>query len=177
MQQIKKVTKYVKALYDLSIKNNCTEEIANHLEEIFLIYSNSSEFQLFLKSRRIGSKQKKEILNKILIDNISFIVLDLLNNLIDNDDLNLLKLITNHFRRICEKDEKKVAVTLTTVKELNSEEKQNILIAIENKLNKKIDLTHLFDKDIIGGVKLRIGNLIVDGSISTRLNKLKKVLY
>ena len=49
--------------------------------------------------------------------------------------------------------------------------------SIEKALNKKINLDNQSDPDMIGGVKLRIGNMVIDGSISQRLEKLKQSLY
>ena len=57
------------------------------------------------------------------------------------------------------------------------EELSDVVQNIEKKLGKKVDVDILVDPEILGGVKFRIGNTIVDGSIATRLKKLGKSLY
>ena len=60
---------------------------------------------------------------------------------------------------------------------INPEELSDVVHNIEKKLGKKVDVDTLVDPKILGGVKFRIGNTIVDGSISTRLKKLGNSLY
>ena len=97
--------------------------------------------------------------------------------LIDNDNIHLLNQIIQQYGVICEQDEKTVKVKITTAKELDSVEKNELLNAIENSLNKKVDLDNLVNPGILGGAQLRIGNMIIDGSIAKRLEKLEKSLY
>ena len=53
---------------------------------------------------------------------------------------------------------------------------QILINNIESKLNKKVSAKNEVDPDIIGGVKLMIGNKVVDGSISHQLRKIKYTL-
>ena len=68
-------------------------------------------------------------------------------------------------------------VTVTTASNLDEEEEMNLLKSVEKKLNKKVNLDCVTDQSVIGGAKFRIGNMVVDGTISTRLKKLEKSLY
>ncbi len=92
-------------------------------------------------------------------------------------NIHLLNQIIQQYGVICEQDEKTVKVKITTAKELDFVEKNELLNAIENSLNKKVDLDNLVNPGILGGAQLRIGNMIIDGSIATRLEKLEKSLY
>ena len=53
---------------------------------------------------------------------------------------------------------------------------QSLIQGIESKLNKKINAKNEVDSSIIGGIKLMVGNKVVDGSISHQLRKIKKTL-
>ena len=68
-------------------------------------------------------------------------------------------------------------VTVTTSSLLNENELDELVTGIEKKLEKKIEMESVIDTKIIAGVKFRIGNTIIDGSIATRLQKLEYSLY
>ena len=68
-------------------------------------------------------------------------------------------------------------VTVTTSSLLNENELDELVTGIEKKLEKKIEMESVVDTKIIAGVKFRIGNTIIDGSIATRLQKLEYSLY
>tara|TARA_B100000029_G_scaffold488189_1_gene544468 strand:+ start:292 stop:828 length:537 start_codon:yes stop_codon:yes gene_type:complete len=177
MQKNREVSKYSRAIYDMAVKSDSIEKTLKSLNSLSLINSTSSEFRLFLQSRRIKAKDKIVILNQILSNVLSDLELDLLMHLIENDNIHLLNQIIQQYGVICEQDEKTVKVKITTAKELDSVEKNELLNAIENSLNKKVDLDNLVNPGILGGAQLRIGNMIIDGSIATRLEKLEKSLY
>ena len=47
-------------------------------------------------------------------------------------------------------------------------------ISVESKTNNKVSIKNIVDKSLLGGIKLKVGNTLIDGSISTRLEKLKQ---
>tara|TARA_B100000686_G_C16738413_1_gene945059 strand:+ start:1334 stop:1873 length:540 start_codon:yes stop_codon:yes gene_type:complete len=177
MKKNREVSKYARAIYDIAEKSNSIEETLNRLNILFSINSTSSEFRLFLQTRRVLFKDKVEILNKILANILSEIEMGLLNSLIENDHVNLLNQIIKQYVIICEQDEKVVKVMVTTAQELSSDDKKELLNLIEKKINKKVDLNDFVEPKILGGAKFRVGNMIVDGSIASRLGKLEKSLY
>ena len=177
MQKNREVSKYARAIYDIAAKSNSIEQTLNRLNILFSINSTSSEFRLFLQTRRVLFKDKVKILNKILANILSEIELGLLDNLIENDHVNLLNQIIKQYGAICEQDKKMVKVVVTTAQELSSDDKKDFLNVIEKKINKKVDLNDFVEPEILGGAKFRVGNMIVDGSIATRLRKLEKSLY
>ena len=67
-------------------------------------------------------------------------------------------------------------MTITSAVDLSVNEVDKIKSSVESKLNKKIDATTEIDTNLIGGIKLRIGNTLIDNSISRRLNLLKSKL-
>ena len=67
-------------------------------------------------------------------------------------------------------------MTITSSNELNQKEIDRIKSNVEVKMNKKINVKMNIDKNMIGGVKLRLGNTVIDNSISRQLNMLKSKL-
>jgi len=69
-------------------------------------------------------------------------------------------------------------LNIVSSKEYNRDEKNEITNLIRDKFNitNSSEASFSIDKNILGGIKIRIGNKIIDGSISTKLNKIKRAL-
>ena len=66
---------------------------------------------------------------------------------------------------------------VVTAKKMSPEEREEFVNKIEKKLSRQVNLDNILEPGIIGGAKFRIGNMIVDGSISSRLKNLEKALF
>ena len=177
MSQNKKADNYAEVLYTLSKKMNCLDNTATQLQKLLSIYSSLSVFRFFINTKRIDSGGKKEIIKNIFLNFLSELEVGFLCELIDNDDVDQLRFIINKFMRIYDNNAKTVNVTVTTAHQLDSNDKNALLNAIEIKINEKVNLDNKIDPDLIGGVKFRIGNMIIDGSMASRLKKIEKSLY
>ena len=75
-------------------------------------------------------------------------------------------------------DEQSVAeAKVYTIRPLTEEERAGVSSVFAAKVGKKsLKIENIVDRDLIGGMKLRIGNRIFDGSISGKLNRLERQL-
>ena len=67
-----------------------------------------------------------------------------------------------------------INVTAVTVNQLNESELSDLKSNIKEKVNSDINIDNIIDNTILGGIKLKIGNTLIDGSLSTKLEKLKQ---
>jgi F-type H+-transporting ATPase subunit delta len=111
------------------------------------------------------------------MDILSGLELELLYHLLEEGHIHLLEAVIKRFNFIAETAKTSLKVSISTAEQINPEELSEIVRNIEQKLGKKVDADVLVDPEILGGVKFRIGNTIVDGSIATRLQKLGNSLY
>jgi F-type H+-transporting ATPase subunit delta len=63
-------------------------------------------------------------------------------------------------------------VTVTSAAELDEAQRQKIVAALERRLKRKVRLHCTIDKDLIGGAVVRAGDLVIDGSLRTRLDRI-----
>ena len=69
-----------------------------------------------------------------------------------------------------------IPVRIISSKIIDDNEMQSLVQNIESKLNKKVNAKNEVDPSLIGGIKLMIGNKVIDGSISHQLRKIKYTL-
>ena len=67
-----------------------------------------------------------------------------------------------------------VNVTAVTVNQLNESELSDLKFNIKEKIDSDINIDNVVDNTILGGIKLKVGNTLIDGSLSTKLEKLKQ---
>ena len=67
-----------------------------------------------------------------------------------------------------------VNVTAVTAHQLTDSELSDLKSKIKLKINANISINNIEDKKILGGIKLKVGNTLIDGSLSTKLEKLKQ---
>jgi len=121
-------------------------------------------------------QDKITILKNILDNKISDIEMDVMALLIENRHMNLFGEVVKRFDYLLDKDSDIIKVLITTSTKLSDDEIQRISSKIESRVQKKIDVAMETDSSIIGGMKLRIGNKLLDGSVSNRLQKMRDAL-
>ena len=72
--------------------------------------------------------------------------------------------------------EQRVEVLVTSAYELDSQQQTKLANALKKRLNREISITTQVDKALIGGVILRAGDTVIDGSVRGRLNRLSEAL-
>ena len=125
---------------------------------------------------------------KISKENLLNLMLDICNGQVDQEGENFLKLLVHnnrlklarHIATIYEQfraeDEGYVDVEVSTAFSLSEDEEKNLASTLENTLKKRVHLNVKEDQSLIGGVLIRAGDRVIDGSIKGQLQQLAKRL-
>ena len=177
MKKNREVNKYAGAVFAVAEKSGQLSEVSLHLKTLLMMYKTSPELRLFLQSRRISLENKSKILQAVLKDVLSEFGFELIFQLLNDGRVQLLEEIIKRVQFLIDSKSGAMKITVSTTAPLNDNELDDLVSRIEKKLEKKIEMETIVDPDILGGVKFRIGNTIIDGSIATRLQKLGATLY
>ena len=176
MENKQLIKKYALSLYQIGLKESSLDKIQKGMHLINALYKSNSTFRYFLLTKKITDSDKKTILSEILKDSCSNYVLELVFIMIDNGDIKALSDVIERFFLALDSESDVIPVRIITSSALDDNEMQTIIQNIESKLGKKVSAKNEVDPDIIGGVKLMIGNKVVDGSVSHQLRKIKYAL-
>ena len=174
MSQNKKIDKSAKVLFSVFKENNVDQLGSEVLTILSKISSKSQKFKQFLSTRRIELSKKKEILSNIFSEILNQSQLDLIFCLLDSIDFNYLKSIDKKYQKLMQNSTGHVNVKAVTVNKLSESELFDLESSIKSKIKTDISIDNIEDKKILGGIKLKVGNTLIDGSISTKLEKLKQ---
>ena len=170
------IKKYAQLLYQVAVKEDDINQISDYLHSIRSILKSVPELNQLFITRRVETQDKMIMLKNILGDKISDIVMDLMVLLMENGHMMLLGEVFKRFDYLKDKDSEIIKVQITSSFRLSDDEVQRISLNIENKIQKKVDVTMETDTSIVGGIKLRVGNTLIDGSVSNRLQKMRDTL-
>lgn len=173
MNKKKIIENYAIALFKLAIKNKKYNEYLNNVNMIIYLFKNNFLYFKILSNIYILKKERKNILKKAFYKQINNVVFNLLCLLIDNNYFYYVILIFKKFRKLINEINdiqygNIYSVQLLTQKQIN---------IIQNKLIKlykyRIKLINKIDKTLIGGIKIKIRNIVIDGSIINQLRIMK----
>ncbi len=170
------IKKYTQALYKVAVKEDDINQVSARLHSLRNILNSISELNQLLLTRRVGVQDKITILTNIFGNKISDIEIDLMVLLMKNGHVMLLGEIVKHFDYLLDKDSEIIKVLITSSSKISDGEVQRISTNIENNIQKKVNVTTETDASIIGGLKLRVGNTLIDGSIYSHLHKIRETL-
>ena len=85
-------------------------------------------------------------------------------------------LILQKFLTLCSKKKGKIEALLTSSKKLSNNEIADISRQISDTIGSKVELTFKVNQDLIGGIKLQVGSLLIDTSIKNKLKKFKQLM-
>ena len=174
MNQNKKIDKYAKALYTVFKENSVDQLGSEVLATLSKISNNSQKFKQFLSTKRIELKVKKEILSNIFSESLNQSQLSLVYCLLDNIDFNYLETIDRKYQKLMQDSKGHVNVKAITAFQLSETELSDLESSIKSKVDSNVSVENITDKTILGGIKLKVGNTLIDGSLSTKLEKLKQ---
>lgn len=129
-----------------------------------------------LSSPKLDSEQKVSLLVELIPEQQDDALQRFLTVLADQSRLMALASIAEQFEHLRAEHEQRVEVNVTSAYQLDSEQETKLANALKKRLNREISITTQVDKSLIGGVILRAGDTVIDGSVRGRLNRLSDAL-
>ncbi len=171
MEEIARV--YASALFGAAKEKGKLDVIREQLGAFADALAENREMQLFFFSPYFSSAEKSEGLGKA-IGGVEAEMLNFLELLIEKHRMPVLFRIRRQFDALWAKENKRLGVTVTSAVELDPEVVERIGSEIEQQTGNTVDLQSRVDPDILGGLVLQVGNMVLDTSIRNRLEKLRK---
>ena len=167
---------YAKAIFDLASEKSLEDVYFENLKLINdLINSDESIFKTFTHPG-ISYDEKKDILKNVLNDKVENEFLHFLFVLIDNDRFQNLEDIVDSYQYYLNELKKECNAKIFTKYNLLDEELENIRKKLQLHFNKKVNIEHIIDENLIGGITIHIDGKVIDGSIFSQMQDLKNEL-
>ncbi|MFH1491152.1 MAG: ATP synthase F1 subunit delta [Pseudomonadota bacterium] len=177
MRESKVSKRYAKALLGLGREDGQYEQYGQNLREFSEFCRSNAEFGQTMGNRIFSVEDRKKILGIVLAKSgFSDIVKNFLNLLLDKNRINAVQEITEYYESLTDEISNVARAEVTVSSPLKGDAKERLSKALERLTSKRVKMEVKEDKSLIGGVVVKIGDLVLDGSIKAQLEGLKESL-
>ncbi|MGH2938367.1 MAG: ATP synthase F1 subunit delta [Solirubrobacterales bacterium] len=164
---------YAEALFAAGEDKGKINELQAQLAEFADAVDGDRELQVFLFSPYLNTNDKVEGLRRA-VTGAEPEFSNFLELLVEKGRMPEVFRIRREFDELWKKANRRLDVTVTSAIELDPSVVGKIGEEVERQTGEKVELTSEVDDGILGGIVLRVGNMVLDASIRTRLEKLRK---
>ena len=171
MEEIAQV--YARSLFEVASEQDRLDAIREQLGQFADALASSRELEVFFFSPYFSTEENKDGLRRA-IEGEDEIIRNFLELLIENHRMPVVFRTRRIYDRMWEEANRLLPVEITSAVQLDSSVAERIGDEIGRQTGRTVQLTSTVDPDVIGGIVLRVGNSILDASIRTRLESLRK---
>jgi F-type H+-transporting ATPase subunit delta len=164
---------YSRALFDVAQEHDILDDVHEQLGQFADELDKNRDLQVFFFSPYFSSQEKKEGIGKML-EGANEHFQRFLELLAERHRMPAIFRIRREFDGLYAEERKLLPVTITSAVELDKDTLKEIGKKIEENTGRTVELTTKVDPDVIGGLVMRVGNVVMDGTIRARLERLRK---
>ncbi len=171
MEEIAQV--YARSLFEVAQEHDKLDDVREQIGQFADALGESRDLQTFFFSPYFSTEEKKTGLASAL-EGADPVVENFLALLIENHRMPVLFRVRREFDQMWREVNKLLPVQITSAVELDTAVTEQIGDEIGRQTGRTVELTSTVDPDVLGGLVVRVGNSILDASIRTRLERLRK---
>jgi len=171
MQEAARV--YAEALFDVAKDKGKLDAVRGELAQFADAVDGNRELQVFLFSPYFSSAEKVAGLKRAVSDADAELV-NFLELLIEKQRMPEIFRIRRQLDELWKQENRRIDVTVTSAVTLEPSVVEKVGEEIERQTGQKVELSSRVDAEILGGIVLQVGNKVLDASIRSRLEKLRK---
>ncbi|MDX6632791.1 MAG: F-type H+-transporting ATPase subunit delta [Solirubrobacterales bacterium] len=171
MEEIARV--YAEALFDAARNSGKLDAIRDQLIQFAEALNENRDLAAFFFSPYFSSEEKRDGLARS-ISGAEPELVNFLELLAEKHRMPAIFRIRQRFEALWAEENRMLDVTVTSAVELDAKVVDQIGAQIEKQTDRKVELTSAIDEEILGGLVLQVGNMVLDASVRNRLEQLRK---
>jgi len=173
MEEVAEV--YARSLFEVAQEHERLDEVREQLDQYAAALNDHRQMAVFFFSPYFSTEEKKHALERA-IEGADPIFMNFLEALVERHRMPAIFQIRAAYERLWDEENKLLPVQITSAVALGEETVRSIGDRISEQTGQTVELSSRVDPDLIGGIVLRVGNVILDASIRNRLNQLRKTV-
>ncbi|KQU20173.1 F0F1 ATP synthase subunit delta [Peribacillus sp. FSL K6-1552] len=176
MSDITVAKRYAVALFQIAKEQNLINQLEEELRIVNEVFTNDNELLSFLAHPKM-TKDAKSALIANAFASLSSSVQNTVMLMVERHRTDEVTAMAQEFIELANEENSVADATVYTVRPLTGSEMEAVSSSFAAKIGKRnLRITNITDTNILGGIKLQIGNRIYDGTISGKLGRLSKQL-
>lgn len=165
--------RYARAVFELASQEERVDEWRAQLATLRALMT-QPQVEAVLVNPTIASEERMRLLRAT--EGLEPESVNLARLLIESDRVREISGVAEEFDALADQAAGRVRATVTTAVELEPRDRDRVARELSNRLGKEVTLTVVVDPRILGGLKLQYGDRLVDATIATRLQQLRRRL-
>ncbi|MEH6823909.1 MAG: F0F1 ATP synthase subunit delta [Motiliproteus sp.] len=166
---------YTKAAFESALQQKSLDRWSKMLD-LAAQAANNEQVAELLRSPALAAEHKAGLILDICADKLDEQGQNFIKILAENKRLPVLPEISELFDQLKAEQQKSIDVKVTSAFDLGKEQQTKLAQALSAKLDRKVNITSSTDKSLIGGLVIRTEDLVIDGSVRGKLQKLAEAL-
>lgn len=167
---------YAAALLELAEREGALDQYASLIQAVADMYRDTPAFRLFLETPRVSLDEKKSVIRKAFGGQTPELFLRYLLVVIEKRRFRLLPEIDLAYREQVDEKEGRVRASITLAHPTDAALREQIGRQLSELFDREVIATYKEDAELLGGIVIRVGDRVMDGSVRRRLRDLKHTL-
>ncbi|MCK5649531.1 MAG: F0F1 ATP synthase subunit delta [Gammaproteobacteria bacterium] len=162
---------YAQAIFNLAHANNTLKTWSDTLALLAEVVADEAMIEI-INNPDVSSEQTVSLIVDICKDNLDEQGINFVRLAAENDRLQVIPHIAQSFEAMCAEEGGSIEAQVISAYAVNATQKKSITEALKKKLGREVTITSKTDKSLLGGVIIRAGDIVIDGSVKTQLEKI-----
>ncbi len=167
---------YAGALLELGKEKNLLQQIEEEIGLLNQLVEEDVDFRLYCETPGISADSKKAFFERVFQGSLSDTIVNFLKVLVDNGRLTEIRSIYEAFLGLLDVENGRLRVMVVGSDKMDVALTAKLQSSLASKFKKEIIIEEKIDKSILGGIIIRIGDMIIDGSLVKDLNNIRRNL-
>ncbi|MCH4889336.1 F0F1 ATP synthase subunit delta [Acidaminobacter sp. JC074] len=167
---------YAKALFELAVEGQMVDQILAEYEFVKDSFDEFPEFLEIVKSPKIAVEDKKNILVETFGEKVSETLINFFKILVDKKRSDVIREVYDDLSVLVDEEKGLVVARVESVIPLEANEIEALEAKLSNVTGKTVTIDNVINPDIMGGLVVKVGDQVLDGSVKHKLDNLKHEL-
>lgn len=167
---------YAKALFELAVEEQMIDQILAEYEFVKDSFDEFPEFLEIVKSPQLSNDEKKKIITETFGDKVSELLVNFFKILVDKKRSNVIRDVYDDYKIMVDDHKGLVVARVESVIPLEANEIEVLEAKLNEVTGKTVTVENVINPDIMGGLVVKVGDKVVDGSVKRKLDNMKHEL-
>lgn len=169
-------SRYARALFNTAKHGNILDAVQSDLHGIADTLTRDARFKRFLLNPEVAREDKMTLLATVFSGRTTALTMQALRTLLQKDRQDLIEVVRSEFDALKRDHDKVVKIKIETARPLDAALRGAIVRKVETATSKTVQVEEEVIEGLLGGVRVRIGNFLMDGTVTGALGKMREKL-
>lgn len=171
-------SRYAQSLFDVASKTQIVQSVSDDLTAIVSALDTDPRFKSFMSNPAFNRDTKLKLIESVFSDRVTALTMQLFRLLLEKRREGLIGAVAEEFEKLRRNASNTLFARVTSSAALDADQQKAIIAKLGTSSSQKVEATFEVDASLIGGVKVQLGDYVLDGTVRGTLDRLKdKLLY